>query len=238
MPLAEFSIRIGMALGLGIAIGLERQWHNRMAGLRTNALVSLGAAIFASLALLMTNESSPTRMAAQIVSGIGFLGAGLILREGSHVRGLNTAATLWCSAAIGTLCGSGFLKEATLGTICVIGAHLVLRPISLKLAQISSQNSEPEDTLYRLRIVCLNTVEQQIRAVLLQMALSASWTIRSLHGQLNSANELEKQVEIVAEIMLQGRQDQVMERIVSQLGIENGITSISWQVVGLTMEAE
>src|SRR5579871_4087029 len=108
MSLTSFVVRILIALILGTAIGVERQWHQRTAGLRTNALVSVGSALFASLACLMANESSPTRMAAQIVSGIGFLGAGLILREGNHVRGLNTAATVWCSAAVGTLCGSGF----------------------------------------------------------------------------------------------------------------------------------
>ncbi len=238
MSLTEYSIRVGVALALGIAIGVERQWHNRMAGLRTNALVSLGAAIFASLALLMTNESSPTRMAAQIVTGIGFLGAGLILREGSHVRGLNTAATLWCSAAVGTLCGSGFIKEAAVGSLCVIGTHLVLRPISLKLSQISSRSSEPEETIYRLRIVCQAAVEQQIRAQLLQMALTASWTIRSLHSQANPSAESGKETEIVAEIMLPGRQDQLMERTVAQFGIESGIISISWQILGLTLEVE
>ena len=91
----ELGVRIGVALALGVLIGLERQWHHRLAGLRTNALVATGSAAFVTL---MSEEPSPTRIAAQVASGVGFLGAGVILRDGLSVRGLDTAATLWCSA--------------------------------------------------------------------------------------------------------------------------------------------
>ena len=103
MPIEQAAINLAVALGLSAVIGFERQWRNRLAGLRTNTLVSLGAATFVIFAALVPGEASPTRVAAQVVSGIGFLGAGLIFREGLSVRGLNTAATLWCSAAIGVL---------------------------------------------------------------------------------------------------------------------------------------
>lgn len=88
------------AMLLGALIGAERQWRQRMAGLRTNALVATGAAVFI-LSAMSASPDSPGRIAAQIVSGIGFLGAGVIMRDGMNVRGLNTAATLWCSAGIG-----------------------------------------------------------------------------------------------------------------------------------------
>jgi putative Mg2+ transporter-C (MgtC) family protein len=97
----EIAIRLGAALLIGAIIGFERQWRQRMAGLRTNALVSLGAAGFVVFSMTVSSDNSPTRVAAQIVSGIGFLGAGVILREGFNIRGLNTAATLWCSAMVG-----------------------------------------------------------------------------------------------------------------------------------------
>src|ERR1700738_5428444 len=96
--LEKIALDLGVALCLGAAIGFERQWRNRLAGLRTNTLVALGAASFVVFAALVPGEGSPTRVAAQVVLGIGFLGAGLIFREGMSVRGLNTAATLWCSA--------------------------------------------------------------------------------------------------------------------------------------------
>jgi hypothetical protein len=87
-----------------------RQWRNRLAGLRTNTLVALGAASFVVFAALVPGETSPTRVAAQVVSGIGFIGAGLIFGEGLTVRGLNTAATLWCSAAVGLLAGGARIR--------------------------------------------------------------------------------------------------------------------------------
>ena len=90
----EIALRLGLALLIGAVIGFERQWRQRMAGLRTNALVALGAAGFVVFSSIASGTDSPTRVAAQVVSGIGFLGAGVILREGVNVRGLNTAATL------------------------------------------------------------------------------------------------------------------------------------------------
>jgi len=105
--LGEPALRLGLALVLGSAIGIERQWQQKMAGLRTNALVALGASGFVVFSGLV-GEGDPIRIAAQVVTGIGFLGAGVILREGVNVHGLNTAATLWCSAMVGTIAGAGF----------------------------------------------------------------------------------------------------------------------------------
>jgi putative Mg2+ transporter-C (MgtC) family protein len=108
-----FMLRVGVAALLGAVIGLGRQVRQRLAGLRTNALVSIGAAAFVALAAATPAESSPTRVAAQVVSGIGVPRGGVIFREGLSVRGLNTAATLWCSGAVGSLAGSGLYVPAT-----------------------------------------------------------------------------------------------------------------------------
>ena len=129
VSLGEAAINLAITAGLSAAIGFERQWRNRLAGLRTNTLVALGAASFVIFAGLIPGEASPTRVAAQVVSGIGFLGAGLIFREGMSVRGLNTAATLWCSAAIGVLAGAGYPLYAALSTGFVLFVNLLLRPI-------------------------------------------------------------------------------------------------------------
>src|SRR6201982_1974087 len=134
MSIEEAAINLAVAFGLSAAIGFERQWRNRLAGLRTNTLVAFGAGSlrgvsFVVFAALVPGKGSPTRVAAQVVSGIGFLGAGLIFREGMSVRGLNTAATLWCSAAIGVLAGAGYLAYATLATGFVVFVNLLLRPV-------------------------------------------------------------------------------------------------------------
>ena len=123
----EFCLRLLVALGLGAGIGLERQLRNHEAGLKTNALVSTGSAIFVMMAYTV---GEPDRIVAQIVSGIGFLGAGMILRDGVHVRGLNTAATLWCSAAIGALAGAGNRTTAACAAAAVVVANIALREIA------------------------------------------------------------------------------------------------------------
>jgi putative Mg2+ transporter-C (MgtC) family protein len=142
MDMLDFSTRMFVAVALGALIGLERQYRQRWAGLRTNALVALGAAAFVTLSAMVLNDPSPTRIAAQVVSGIGFLGGGVILREGLNVRGLNTAATLWCSAAVGALAGSGFLMAAGITVTMVVGANVLLRPVGWFINQQPLESSE------------------------------------------------------------------------------------------------
>jgi uncharacterized membrane protein YhiD involved in acid resistance len=128
MQLAHAGLNLFVATCLGAAIGLERQWRQRLAGLRTNTLVALGAAIFVTYGRVASDDAA-ARIAAQVVSGIGFLGAGLIFKEGLAVRGLNTAATLWCSAAVGLLAGEGLALYGLMAAAFVLGANIALRPI-------------------------------------------------------------------------------------------------------------
>jgi putative Mg2+ transporter-C (MgtC) family protein len=124
--------RIMFAVIFGAVIGIERQWRFKATGTRTNALVSAGAALFVVLGTdgFAGGVTDPTRVAAQVVSGIGFLGAGVILRDGLSVRGLATAATLWCSAAVGSLAGAGLIWMAAIGAVAVVACNTVLPPIS------------------------------------------------------------------------------------------------------------
>jgi len=116
MPWVEFCMRLVLALVFGCVIGFERQLRQRLAGMRTNTLVSVGSALFVLMGMMTPGDGSPTRIAAQVASGIGFLGAGVIIRHGLNVRGLNTAATLWCSAAVGILCSSFPASASRLGS--------------------------------------------------------------------------------------------------------------------------
>jgi putative Mg2+ transporter-C (MgtC) family protein len=151
----EILLRVGLAAGLGGAIGFERELRERQAGLRTHMLVSVGAALFTLVSAyawtdwrFSTEEGlvfDPTRIAAQVVTGIGFLGAGAIIRQGLSVRGLTTAATLWVVAAIGMATGAGYYAAAAITTVLVlfslwplrVAAHRVsgrLRPEEGRLA--------------------------------------------------------------------------------------------------------
>jgi hypothetical protein len=134
MDMLTVALRLAIALLLGSAIGIEREWYHKMAGLRTNALVALGAAGYVVFSAIV-DRGDPTRVAGQVVSGIGFLGAGVILREGINVSGINTAATLWCSAIVGTLAGAGFLAEGTIAAGFVLVANFLLRPLVRRLNQ-------------------------------------------------------------------------------------------------------
>jgi len=129
-------LRLAVAAGLGAAVGVEREIRDREAGIRTHLLVSLGAALFTIVGAYGFGEFGsrvdPTRIAAQIVTGIGFLGAGAILREGLSVRGLTTAGSLWIVAAIGMSAGAGFYWPAVVGTALTIFALWPLRIIAYR----------------------------------------------------------------------------------------------------------
>jgi putative Mg2+ transporter-C (MgtC) family protein len=128
-PGLELLIRVGLATLLGFAIGLERQWRSRMAGLQTMALVSMGSALFTELGVYGFPQEDD-RVAAQIVTGIGFLGAGVIIKTGMTVAGLNTAATLWATAAVGALCGVWMWREAVVGAVIIVTANGLLFPLA------------------------------------------------------------------------------------------------------------
>ncbi|MFN3711759.1 MAG: MgtC/SapB family protein [Alishewanella aestuarii] len=220
------AINLVAALVLGGLIGTERQWRQRLAGLRTNTLVALGAASFVAFAGIFPDEVSPTRVAAQIVSGIGFLGAGIIFREGFNVRGLNTAATLWCSASVGMLAGAGALAHAALVTGLVIFVNLALRPLVARL------NSQPLDTTeltrnYRVEIICKGNQEAHVRALMLQ-----GFAENGLHlTALESENiEDSDRVEVMAELNAEGSSDNGMEQIVGRLSLEPAVTAARWRV--------
>ncbi len=227
MTLTEFTIRIACSFLLGAAIGFERQWRQRMAGLRTNTLVSTGSALFVALAVLTVNDASPSRVAAQIVSGIGFLGAGVIMRDGLDIRGLNTAATLWCSAAIGALTGSGYLVEAMLGTGVILAANVLLRPLARKVNRHSVITGE-EEIRYSITIICDAGHEAQVRGQMLQASEGDGLSLIGLHSQ-ELRNDA-AQVKVDAKMVCVGRIDAVVESLVGRIRLTEGTAAVSWQV--------
>lgn len=216
---------LSAAFLLGGLIGFERQWRQRLAGLRTNTLVALGAATFVLFAGFFPGEASPTRVAAQVVSGIGFLGAGIIFKEGLNVSGLNTAATLWCSAAVGVLCGAGFYPHAAIATAFVISVNLVLRPLVRTIGRrpIAASDAEAD---YAISIVCHGESEAHVRALLLR-DLGTTLHIR----ELESSNiEDSNRVEVSASVRADSRQDRLLEQIVGRLSLEPLVTAARWRL--------
>lgn len=144
MELLEFGFRIGAALLAGLFIGMEREIHNKNAGLKTNALVSLGAAVFVLTSLAFEGEKyvDTTRVIGQVVTGIGFLGAGVILHKGTIVRGLTTAATVWCSAGAGCLAAIGQYKELFLLVAVIVFVNVVFNPVDRIIARLFGHDKE------------------------------------------------------------------------------------------------
>lgn len=188
MNYVYFIIRITVCCVLGIAIGLERQFRRKTAGIRTITLVSLGAFLFTSLSLL-TKDNDITRMAAQVVSGIGFLGAGVIIQDGLNIRGLNTAATLWCSAAIGTITAMGFLIEAIIGVVFILLANMMLRIFSRKFPIKSNKD-------YIIIIEYEETKEENFRNIILQKLKSFNIGIKQfISKKIDNYYQLEITIE-------------------------------------------
>lgn len=130
MPPLDLTLRLLLAAGLGAAIGIEREFRRKPAGLRTNMLIALGSALFTTMSIQLGHEGgTPDRVASQIVTGIGFVGAGAILRSGRSIHGVTTAATIWVNAAIGVAAGAGEFAMASVATVITLVVLAVLAPV-------------------------------------------------------------------------------------------------------------
>lgn len=227
MSMVEMILRLLTGVGLGAVIGFERQYRARMAGLRTNALVAAGATLFVLLSAngFQGAVADPTRVAAQIVSGIGFLGAGVIIRDGLSVRGLNTAATLWCSAAVGALAGAGMYATALAGTLAIVTVNIALRAVGRAVDRRPEARDE-EPVGYELAAVTDDAHEAHVRALLVQALTRSDFRLVAV----SSADTGDGRVQVRADLLGDQRDDRQMESAVSRIGLEPSVTSVGWRV--------
>ena len=176
---------------------------------------------------MIAGEGSQGRVAAYVVSGIGFLGGGVILKDGFNIRGMNTAATLWCTAAVGTLAGLGHPGLAAMGALGVLSANLILRPVAYRINRTPAQREEHE-ILYRLRCTCRTADEANIRTMLIQNLERSPLALVALHS---FDDELLARVNVKAYLKTIGPKEEALEQIVTRLSLEAGVTAISWEVV-------
>jgi putative Mg2+ transporter-C (MgtC) family protein len=228
MEYLAFTLNTGAALLMGAVVGFERQYGGHPAGLRTNALVSVGAALFVSVSYQFAGSAGvdPTRIASYVVSGIGFLGGGVIMREGLNVRGMNTAATLWCSAAIGVLCGQGLALHAFLGAFIIVGINLGLRPVA-RWIDLKRKTAPDVETYYQIRVECEAREQALVRTIILRHINSlAKMTVQGIATQ-----ECERpgHVAVVAEVFSMERGDRALDEMVARLTIEPGVQSVKWE---------
>jgi putative Mg2+ transporter-C (MgtC) family protein len=223
----EFAIKLAIAFGLGAVIGFERQWQHRSAGLRTNTLVALGSAAFVLISeVIMGKGGDPTRVAGQIVVGVGFLGSGVIMREGFNVQGLNTAATIWCSAAVGCLAGFGLFAEAAMTASAVVLAHLTLRPLGKLLNRRPLQRGEMNSSYY-LIITADKVQESTIRERVMELVSNSEHIALNI---LKSAAKSPSQSLISAEILTRKPEERIIEGITAKMLLEKGVQEAHWEV--------
>lgn len=215
----EFLFEIIVCFLLSSCIGIERQFRRRLVGLRTIILVSLGAFLFVRFSYAFPN-SDMTRVAAQVVAGIGFLGAGVIIKDNKSVKGLTTAATLWCAAAIGVLCAANLLFEAAVGTLLVLFTNIVLRTINTKINALTGNINY---NMYTFTIICEEDGESQI--------LKTVKDIVKKHGSLINhivTNEIENgNIKIELSIVDDSNNDFVSNDIMQKLAGRKDLISIS-----------
>ncbi|HEY1188850.1 MAG TPA: MgtC/SapB family protein [Gemmata sp.] len=228
MELLNFTGNVALAAVLGTLIGVERQFRRHPAGMRTNALVSTGAALFVSLTHLLGDHNSPSRVASYIVSGIGFLGGGVILKEGTTIRGLTTAAGLWCSAAVGTIAGIGFGLHAAVGTGFVLAVVLGLRPVA---RWIDARQAHAPDApgFYNLRVVCQERDHGAVRAALARHLGSVPGV--AITKIATGKPKRKKQAVVKVNATAAPADDRAIQDAVGRLLIEPGVRSASWEKV-------
>lgn len=166
MPLIDFLQNLGIAFGLGCVIGLERQLTGHSMGIRTGILVSVGASLFTAFSFCVPS-GDVTRMAAQVVSGVGFLGSGIIFKDGFNVRGINTAATIWCTAGIGVMAGAGLHLYALIATGCLTIVNIILRFVSNRM--IRWRFTDDSGGTFSLTVTCSMERESEVRDKLVNL---------------------------------------------------------------------
>ena len=225
MELLDFATRIVVAILLGMFIGFERQLTGHPAGIRTNMLICLGTCMFLMFLMIM-GSIDIQRVASYIVSGVGFLCSGVIFKENGTVKGLNTAATLWCTAAIGILSSSGMFSYAIIATIALLMANIVFRPISQKIDPLDSFNED--ESYYKIKIVCPSEDEVKLRSVILKEAKETKLTLKELDTKELENNKI--QIEAIYRF-IGPRIDDRIENLVANLCIKHGIKKVGWEVM-------
>lgn len=218
-------VSYGLALVLGALIGAERQYRQRTAGLRTNALVALGAAAFVDLAQRLAGDVEAVRVISYTVSGIGFLGAGVIMKEGMNVRGLNTAATLWCSAAVGACAGTDMAAEAATLTIFVVVGNTLLRPIVNAINRIPLAGGALEAT-YSVTLTANPANASALRDTLVDHLELMRYPV----ADTEIVERAEDLVEIRATLISTGAVDADLDAIVAHLAKTRTVLHASWEV--------
>jgi putative Mg2+ transporter-C (MgtC) family protein len=218
-------VSLTTAFVLGTLIGAERQYRQRTAGLRTNVLVAVGAAAFVDLAMHLTGADGAVRVVAYVVSGIGFLGAGVIMKQGMDVRGLNTAATLWASAAVGSCAGADLVVQAVVLTVFVIAGNTLLRPLVNAINRIPLNEQSSEATYY-FKLAVTPEALPDMRDRLVERLEAAKYPV----ADVNVVELGDDLLEIVATLVSTAVNPNELNPVVVDLQHQPGVRHATWEV--------
>ncbi|MFG1400966.1 MgtC/SapB family protein [Xanthobacter sediminis] len=221
-------ISLGAAFVLGTIIGAERQYRQRTAGLRTNVLVAVGAAAFADLANRVGSPQDAMRVVANVVTGVGFLGAGVIMKEGLNIRGLNTAATLWCSAAVGSCTGSDMLAEAVLITFIIVAGNTVLRPLAAFIDRIPI-NERVSEITYEVRVSTGTATAAVVRDLVNDILDAAKYPAADVDTERGVGDGVDIVARLVSTAVDRAELDDVVERLKHVPGVAHATWEITTQ---------
>ena len=225
MSCIAFTSRIVLALILGFLIGLERQLTGHPAGIRINVLICMGTCFFTMFPMLHGSDQV-FRVGSAIISGVGFLCSGVIFKENGSVRGMNTAATLWCTAAIGLLATDDTPIWAIIAAAVLIGSNLILRPMAHKISMMDC--ADDQDREYRISVVCQDPAEPEIRQMLINVNTCKTLFLRNLE----SGDMIGGKTEVVAEYCSVGKsKNHTVETMVSAILANPKVTSAGWEVI-------
>ncbi|MBQ7202749.1 MAG: MgtC/SapB family protein [Eubacterium sp.] len=234
ITLSGFSVHLLAAAILGAIIGFERQWTRHQAGILTNVIVCIGSYAFTAFSFIVANGGVDiTRVASGIVSGIGFLGAGLILREGSNIRGLNTAATVWATSAVGILCCVKNLLYPIIVGIVIVIVHLVLHPISDYISKLrkydKTDKKKNKEAFYRISVVCPEDSELEVRKSIMSIIKNEpDALLHTLESTDSRSDEHNKKIR--AHISTKNEDVSLVEKLITQVGKNEEIISAGWKI--------
>jgi putative Mg2+ transporter-C (MgtC) family protein len=213
------------AFVLGTLIGAERQYRQRGGGLRTHVLVSVGAATFVDIGMHLNGNVGATQVIAYVVSGVGFLGAGVIMKEGSNVWGLNTAATLWCSAAVGACAGADLAFEAVALTCFVLAGNTLLRPL-VNAINRTPINQGTTEAIYEVRVTTSADHLDDSRELLRERLESANYPLQGI----DVIERGQGGIELVATLLGTAADPRELDEIVSRLDSNPLVESANWSL--------
>jgi putative Mg2+ transporter-C (MgtC) family protein len=224
--LLDTLVSVGIAFALGALIGLERQVRQRTAGLRTNTLVAVGAAVFVDLAQSLAGDDGAVRVIAYVVSGIGFLGAGAIMKEGANVTGLNTAATLWGSAAVGACAGADRPAEALVAALFVLASNTLLRPVVNRINRepVSEQASE---ATYAVSVVCERATQAEVHERLIELLEAQNYPMRDIELHPFGRDDVLIKATLYATSVVPEQLDEATERVEALPGVRQAFWNAS-----------